>query len=149
MLPAFSPYGFGLWNQSNLPEPTWALLDAATIGIECIVAEFGQRPTLTSGYRSPSDQVRIDSDHVVSNWNNSYHIRGLAADLDTPNGSKGTPVQEWRDLEEIVRVVGAGADSSSHGIGRQIIFMSIFVHQVSSRSQASLVLVRRPCGQSW
>ena len=96
-LPSSSAYSIGAsrqpntWNASN--SGNWALLDPAIVSkVECILQNYaGADPQLTSGYRTPSDQVRIQLAQG-GDWptlRNAPHVFGMAADLDTPNGDAG------------------------------------------------------------
>jgi hypothetical protein len=104
-LPAPSRYAFGAprqantWSVSN--SYTWAVLKSELItNIECLLTEFGATPEIVSGYRAPRDQIRAGKGKVKK-WENAYHIRGLAIDLETPNGPPTDSPPMWDDLQDI------------------------------------------------
>jgi hypothetical protein len=108
-LPSLSHYTVGgaresnTWNVSN----TWSLavLDEATVGnTYCIVANYGSVPTMTSGYRTPFDQVRISG--TPNNWNDALHVFGKAADLDTPSNPNNVM---WQHLKDIAKGGSCGS----------------------------------------
>jgi alpha-tubulin suppressor-like RCC1 family protein len=89
------------WNVSNRFD--WALLDYEMVGnVYCIVENYGGGLTLNSGYRSPSDQIRVAT--RVNNWNNARHVHGDAADIDTLNGLAGLAM--WTELRRLAKEVG-------------------------------------------
>ena len=93
------------WSVSNSYH--WALLDPSLLtNAKCIMAAYGSVPPLNSGNRAPSDQIRAAHDHKVKNWNNALHVRGLAVDVDTPNGAAGQ--QAWDSLKALPKQGACG-----------------------------------------
>jgi hypothetical protein len=79
-VPGPSQYSFGSWNQDN--DYSWAILrDSVVSNLYCIINNLGGTPpVMTSGYRNPAAQLRINRSAPFGR-----HTFGDAADVDTPN----------------------------------------------------------------
>lgn len=82
-VPTQSQYSFGSPRQSNTwsagDEFHWAILkDTVTGNLYCVLNDYGSTPTMVSGYRNPKHNT------AIGGANNSRHVYGDAADIDTP-----------------------------------------------------------------
>jgi len=89
-VPTVSHYSFDEWNSGTY---SWAVLrDTVTGNLYCVVSNYGSTPGFNSGYRNPAHNA------AVGGAQNSRHVYGDAADLDTPTSPNDALYDALRQL---------------------------------------------------